>query len=137
MALFAIIALIPLGFIVANIWRRRPLGYTISCVGIFSLLLLSNYYVSIFLAKPLEYDQKAVPDINTLTKDELSLQFIAAKYIVTVEVTGGGEIERLATASLSHDCLARILEAVRLYHALPELALIFPVENHASAIVAI
>ncbi len=130
------LALMTLGTLFLFSAKRARLGRRLLVGGFALLLIFSNRFVSRSLIQPLEMRHPAVPDL--LAGAALPDRLAACKFIV---VLGGGDGFAPGLAAnqlLNSSSIARIVEGVRLAHALPEAKLILsgpttgPVDSHAT-----
>ena len=108
----------------ALVWfsKRAQLGKSIATAGALLLLVLSHKQVGIALLQPLESQYPAVPELSAETSVPPSLAHCA-----TIVILGGGHSSTSglsATNRLSTSAASRLMEGVRLAHALPDAQLI-------------
>ena len=115
--------ILTLGLFLLWFTRRQRAGKLAVTLGTFLLLLLSNYAVTDTLMMPLEEKYPALID----PKSSASLPQDARTSGIMIVMLGGGHVSdpRLpVTDQLTGAALARIVEAIRLYKALPGSKLI-------------
>jgi uncharacterized SAM-binding protein YcdF (DUF218 family) len=115
-------ALLVAGLVLAFSQRCRRAGLGLICAGTALLILFSNNYVSMRLTRPLESRYPAIPEMAA--SEPVPASIAGCRYIA---VLGSGHADLRgvsATGRLSTSGLARIVEGVRLYRALPGATLI-------------
>ncbi|HEY5228336.1 MAG TPA: ElyC/SanA/YdcF family protein [Opitutaceae bacterium] len=133
-------ALLLAGLFLAFGQRRRKTGLGFIWVATALLILFSNNYVSMRLTRPLESRYPAIPE---MAAGEPAPASIAGCLYIAVLGSGHADLRGVsATGRLSTSGLARIVEGVRLYRALPNAILILSgpglpnARTHASVLAA-
>ncbi len=104
-------------------WGRSPrYGWALSVGAVVLLMLLSNKLVSRALIRPLESRYPAMPEFAP--GKPIPPQLAACRFVVVLGGGNGYSPETSAINLLSNAALARVAEAVRILHALPEAKLI-------------
>lgn len=122
MPLSGCLALIVAGVLVGLSRRRRSPGRALAALGVAGLLFFGNNIASIRLVRPLEEAYPPIPELSAGAPPPAGLA--ACRYVA---VLGGGESDLPAGAAideLSSTALARIVEGVRIFRALPGARLI-------------
>ncbi len=104
-------------------WGKYPrLGWTLAIGALVLLMLLSNKLVSRALIRPLESQYPAMPEFAA--SQPVPAQLASCRYVVVLGGGNGYSPETSAINLLSNSALARVAEAVRILHAIPEATLI-------------
>ena len=102
--------------------RRARLGRTLLLIGVGLLACFSHNGVSLWLVRSLEAHYPPIPELTAGAP--LPPALASCRYVVVLG-GGHGDVAALsATNKLSPSALGRIVEGVRLLHALPEARLI-------------
>lgn len=101
-------------------WRRT--GRTLLVGGLALLILASNHFVSRGLMRPLETQYPSMPPF--VAGQPLPPALASCKYVMVLGAGGGFSVNMPATSLVSSAALARIVEASRLMHVLPEAKLV-------------
>lgn len=110
------------GLLLLRSAKRARLGRTLLVTGLVLLMLLSNKYVSRWLVRPLEMRYPAIPAFSANLPPPRNLA--ACRFVYVLGGGNGNSPNMDATNLLSTSALARMVEAVRILHALPETKLI-------------
>ncbi len=103
--------------------RRRPrLGRALMLTGTGLLLVLSNILVSKWLIRPFENRYPPIPELRAGVP--LPPALAECRYVVVLGSGNGNSAGLSALAELSSSASARLAEAVRILHALPEAKLL-------------
>ncbi len=119
---------------VVLIWSKRylHLGRRLMTAGLLVFAIFSNGIVARRLVLGLEATYSPVADV--ITKDELSNDLLAVKYIAVLSGGGSDTPGLSANNRLSRPALARIMEGVRLARLLPQTTLMLTGSGHDAQI---
>lgn len=116
-------ALLVIGLCLLLFTRRRRLARVVLATGTVLLLLFSNKMVSTRLIRPLEALYPPIPELAAGQPPNEALADV--RYIVVLGGGGGPSPNFSAVNQLSTSARGRLMEALRLAHALPDTKLVF------------
>ncbi|HEY1108094.1 MAG TPA: hypothetical protein VGE76_05670, partial [Opitutaceae bacterium] len=100
-------------------WRRT--GRALLVGGLVLLMLAGNHFVARGLIRPLETQYPSMPPF---VAGEPPASLAGCKYVMVLGGGGGFSANVPATSMVSAAALGRVVEAVRILHALPEARLV-------------
>lgn len=102
--------------------RRARFGRALALGGVVLLLLFSNKFVSRALIRPLETRYPAIPEFAAGAA--VPPRLAAVRYVIVLGGGNGHSPDTAATNLLSASALSRVVEGVRILHAVPQAKLI-------------